>query len=854
MFAAVALIAMIALPSMAFGVLTNEFGMTFAGQAKCLECHDGVYGQTVHGRFAKPGLIPAPPSGWTDFRAAGTPPVVGAENLNSGLPWFSSGGSYRVNLNWITLGDFAGGAPTEYLFFNGNTSANTKGSPWNVVEGLSAAPTAGASLPINEGDYTVGSEDPAKGLFDVVYGCHRCHQLGTTTNTANATATAVVPNPTVSIPATFTTAAQWARDAGKTAADFRTDPTVSEPGMSIQCEACHGTGFQSTANTTKHWNSGTQLSHRIPTGTVAPSGTLPGTTVSTLGQSQVCGQCHGSYTNVTGTLGIYGFTPNLPLRNFADISGVSGGASYTYTPTEAEFMASPTKYWLFPNGSNAKGSHFYYNEWATSGHAYRGALGTTGSPDILPGGTHGHYNAKSSSLDCAKCHTGEGYLKSKNAAIMKDFTPTNSNVGYMGQECITCHNSHPAGVGLASNIRTGDAAGVRSNTGRVTKNNSVCEDCHNWQVEVLGAPIALGASRVSHPQREVLAGRGMYDVPEAKPFMPGAKCEECHMPKTNKAANRFSHGMHIMMPGKAELWNTAAGKSYLGEDSCSGCHAGENRTQLQANIDAWQSQTTTLITEALAQNTAAKARAAAAGTDLDERATTLVSFVKGDSSNGVHNPPYVKAGLEKAIYFSKAVGATFSNVIASKSIAVGHVGSFGGKLLDGNGAALAAESVMIQQAPVGTSSWTTYGTVTTNDLGEFAAMVAPSSSMQFRAVWTPRAGSTQTMSNAATVTVITTKTASSTTIRSSAATIRYGKTVTLSGVVSPNASGQLVTIQRRINTGSWAKLTTASINSSSAYTRTISRMTRGAWQFRAYYAGTSSVAASYSPPLRVIVK
>ena len=94
----------------------------------------------------------------------------------------------------------------------------------------------------------------------------------------------------------------------------------------------------------------------------------------------------------------------------------------------------------------------------------------------------------------------------------------------------------------------------------------------------------------------------------------------------------------------------------------------------------------------------------------------------------------------------------------------------------------------------------------------------------------------------------------STTIRASAATILYGKTVTLSGVVSPNASGQLVTIQRRINTGSWANLTTAPISSSSAYTRTISQMTRAAWQFRAYYAGTSSVAASYSPPLRVIVK
>lgn len=95
---------------------------------------------------------------------------------------------------------------------------------------------------------------------------------------------------------------------------------------------------------------------------------------------------------------------------------------------------------------------------------------------------------------------------------------------------------------------------------------------------------------------------------------------------------------------------------------------------------------------------------------------------------------------------------------------------------------------------------------------------------------------------------------SSTSMRATAATIRYGQTVRLWGVVSPNASGGLVTIQRRINTGSWANLTTASINSSSAYTRTISKMSKGTWQFRARYAGTSSVAVSYSPPVRVIVK
>ena|GEM_PF-1058100 len=853
-FAAVALVAIVALPSTALGILTNEYGMGFAGQSKCLECHDGTYGQTVHGRFAKPGVIPAAPAGWTDFKAAGTPPVVGAPNPNSGLQWFSGGGSYSIaGLSWITLGDFAGGAATEYLFFNGSPAGSTV-NPWNLVEGLTAEPVAGQTLPIDYGDYTVGLEDPEVGLFDVVYGCQRCHMLGTTTKTANSTDTAAIPNPTVSIPATYTTAMQWARDEGKTAADFRTDATVSEPGMSIQCEACHGTGFVSSTTTTKHWNSGTQLSHRVPAGTTAPGGTLAATNVSTLGQSQVCGQCHGSYTNVPGTLGIYGYTPNLPLRAFVDINGSSGGAAYTYTPTEAEFLAAPTKWFLFPNGSNAKGNHFYYDEWASSGHAYRGAL-TAGDPDILPGGTGGHYNAKTSPLGCAKCHTGEGYLKSKNAAIMADFTPTNANTGYMGQECIVCHNPHPSGVGAPDTIRQPDAAGVRSNAGRTTANTSLCEDCHNYQVEVLGSPIAVGASRVSHPQREVLAGRGMYDVPEATPFMPGAKCEQCHMPKTNKNANRVSHGMHIMMPGKAEQWNTAAGAAYKGEDSCSGCHAGETRTQLQANIDAWQSQTRTLLTEASAQLTAAKARtAAAAATDLDERATTLIAFVNGDGSTGVHNPPYAKAGLEKAIYFAKAIGATFPTAYASDSLAAGRVGFFGGTLLDGNGAPAMHEMVQIQKSVVGTSVWTTEGMVMSNSLGQFSAMIAPTSSTIYRAVWTPRAGSTEVISASKTVAVAAAKVASRTSINASTTNIRYGQTVRLFGYVVPNAFGQTVTIQRYIGSGRWTNMTTATLATHSNYTRTISKMKRGNWYFRTVYAGSSTANGSTSRYVKVVVR
>ena len=349
----------------------------------------------------------------------------------------------------------------------------------------------------------------------------------------------------------------------------------------------------------------------------------------------------------------------------------------------------------------------------------------------------------------------------------------------------------------------------------------------------------------------------MYDVPEAKPFMPGAKCEQCHMPKTNKNANRYSHGMHIMMPGKAEEWNTAAGAAYKGEDSCSGCHASLTRTQLQASIDAWQLQTRTLLTEASAQLTAAKARtAAAAATDLDERVTTLISFANGDGSTGVHNPPYVKAGLEKAIYFAKAVGATFPTVHASDSLAAGRVGFFGGTLLDGTGAPVMHEMVQIQKSVVGTSVWTNEGLVPSNALGHFSAMIAPSSSTIYRAVWTPRVGSTEVISASKTVAVAVTvaKVASRTSINASATRIRYGQTVRLFGYVVPNARGQRVTIQRYIGSGRWVNLTTATLATHSNYTRTISKMRKGNWYFRTRYAGSSTANGSTSRYVKVVVR
>jgi hypothetical protein len=727
---ALAVMVLAILPSMAFG-LVNEYGMSFAGQDKCLECHDGTYGQTVHGRFATLGLMPGAPAGWSQFRAAGNPPTI----PGTAPALFNGGGSYALTGPWLTLGDYAGGSATEYLFWRGATNLAT--NPWNIVEGLSAEEDHGA--------YVVGS-DPVKGLYDAQYNCQRCHMLGSTIRTANATDTAAVPNPTVSKPATYTTPPQWARAVDTTSGDFISDPTVSATGMSIQCEACHGTGFKSSTNTTKHWNSGTQLSHRIPAGTTTASGgVLPGTTVSTLLDSQVCGQCHGSFTNVAGTLGLYGFTPNLPLRTFVDINGApSGSYAYTVIPTEAQFLAEPTKYWMFPNGSNAKGSHYYYDEWAASSHSYRGAL-TSSSPSALAyqKAGNGHFNAATSDLGCAKCHTGEGYLKSKNAAVTADFTPTTANVGYSGQECVTCHNAHPSGAGTPDTIRQADAVGSRSAVGLAKANASVCEDCHNWQNEVMStAPVYKPMSDIaahggpSHPTRETYHGRIMAEVPAAADFMPGVKCEQCHMPETNKAANRVSHGMKIMLPGKAASWNATAGVAYAGKDSCSGCHPGETRTELQADIDKWQSEAAAQSVKAVAAVHAAQTRAEYSLTDTSKpgyllvgKATWNYKAYTGEGSMGAHNPPYILAGLKKAVQLADSVGGSFNDIAASNSLINGNIGFVAGQALNGDGTGAAGAAVTLLN---GTTS---AGTTIADASGNFSFMLAPSQTTTYRVKW-----------------------------------------------------------------------------------------------------------------------
>jgi hypothetical protein len=554
--------------------------------------------------------------------------------------------------------------------------------PWNLVEGLMWEPS---------GEWMIGEGET--GLYDVTYSCQRCHMLGTTNKGAAGKS---VPNPAATISATPGTAVQWAREEGTTVQDFMTSAPVSYPGLGIQCEQCHGTGQYDAVN--GHTNTNVNI-----------SGSL-----EVLGQSQVCGQCHGSYTNLSTTLGIYGYTTNLQMRDFVDINGVNG-QSYTKIPTDAEFALAPTTYWMYPNGSNARGNHYYYNEWAASAHSYKAAY-TSASPEAMAYQASGKgiysnnlFGTNTVAAGCYKCHTGEGYLQTKGDPIAQDFVADQTNVGKMGQECITCHNGHPSAVGAEDVVREPDQAGERSAKGLNVANQSICEDCHNWQMEVLSTtpnpvPMAdLSAhGGASHPQRENLHARSvMYDVADGSEYMPGAECEDCHMPKTNKAETRISHGMKPMLPGDAKTWQAEA-KYYMGQDSCSTCHPSRTRDELQANIDEWQTAAEEQAAAVVAAIDIAKTKSEFSATDSSKpgyvlvgRATWNYKAWENDASGSVHNPRYIMAGLRKAEQEALSVGGKYSYVSASQSVKKNKKGHVAGVVLNGNGTPAAGAAVTL---------------------------------------------------------------------------------------------------------------------------------------------------------------
>ncbi|MEN6429616.1 MAG: carboxypeptidase-like regulatory domain-containing protein, partial [Coriobacteriales bacterium] len=519
------------------------------------------------------------------------------------------------------------------------------------------------------------------GIEFETYGCGNCHHLGWVAQGKKPTVGNFVST------STTPTTNHWVADPASTAAPAE----KYQAGASIQCEVCHGTGTPA-GTVGNHFGSFTSNVKILKGAELLDSG--------------VCGQCHGRAEGGSTV----GYTPDQNLLQFIDAWDKED------VPTEATWNgginAATGKAWaFFPNGANRNQKHSYYNEWALSGHAYRGAyMNDRENPRVTPymANHTGHYNALTNggTQACAKCHTGEGYTVRKGLTLMEDYDLATEPTGMYGQECVTCHIPHGADTaeGEAVGMAVREPEKTPSQLGVV--NTSICEDCHNWELDVeehefdatpskVATPSALtgrGGSFMNHATREVYNGVGMFDVEQAGKFMPGVKCEECHMPATksdfpsstglpryeDRSWKRYSHSMHIMEPGSAAEWGLAAWG-----DSCSPCHAGQTQEELQGFIEKWQGDAAAAATTAKAAYDAAWARSSIVGTssalgyileepganELLARAGWNYQAYNSEGSMGAHNPDYIVAGLEAATKMAKSVGGYFDYVATGAATA-----------------------------------------------------------------------------------------------------------------------------------------------------------------------------------------
>lgn len=823
---------LVIVPAVAFaaGPLTNEWGQTFLGSGAttvedddgCIACHNDEFGgidynKTTHGQFAKVEAEPAAGSGMWPAGMAGKGATVA-------VPDFTLGGGTGLR---------------EYLKFgNENDSA---GIVFNVP-----------SLEWDPSEPTLWEMSGVDGVEWEDYGCNQCHMLG-------ATKVGVKRNDTTA------TANAWAMPVGADAGSVAS----YLPGLGIQCERCHGTGIAAT--TGDHWSTGVKV-----VGYNTGSGTAKVSSNAIL-NSEVCGQCHGTFKSGN----IAGYTPDQNINAFVT----------AYTPAEAPTVTN--RFW--PNGQNKGMKHSYYSEWVISGHSVRGFYSATATDPLsgLPltstyqqsGASH-YTSAGASRLFCNRCHTGEGYLKRKGAEIMSGWVEGTDPAGKLGQECAVCHISHGdvgatdtesaedlnEAVGMA--VRAPEKAnGLYSTLGLSVDNQSICEDCHNWQREVAngGSAPSLPATPtaaapvskyVSHPTREIYHGRALLEVPAAADFMPGAKCEQCHMPATksdfpaktdlpryaDRSWKRYSHRMFIMMPGDAKAWGLAPWG-----DSCSPCHAGETQDQLQANIDEWQATATSLVAEATAAISAAVTRgdAASAGdVDLLKRATANVSMVMNDGSMGVHNPPYEQAGLKKAVALAKSAGGSVS-ITAPVKVGAGALFGIQGMVMNGDGTHAAGVTVKLYDGT------TLAGTSVTDANGNYAFAYAQNVGKTYTVKWARSSQAVSDVAVSATVGVDMPKVATDLDLTINKRGVTRTYSYRLNGNIDPAFAGASIDLYYKLpGSSSYVKAATVVTAADGTFTyvrKTYRSTTVGTWTWRAKFTGDATHLGS-AASAKILVK
>ncbi|PWU52823.1 hypothetical protein DLJ46_02285 [Micromonospora globispora] len=157
------------------------------------------------------------------------------------------------------------------------------------------------------------------------------------------------------------------------------------------------------------------------------------------------------------------------------------------------------------------------------------------------------------------------------------------------------------------------------------------------------------------------------------------------------------------------------------------------------------------------------------------------------------------------------------------------------------GAGLAGQPVQLYGKYKGTSSYTLIATVTSGTNGALTYSHKPAKGVSYEWLYRGSTAYTGSVSSLRTVTVATLVTATL-----SKTSFALGGTVTLSGSVSPNHSGQTVYLQRLVS-GSWQNVTSRTLSSSSTYAFSIKPTSKGTYYYRVYKPADTDHAAGFSP-------
>ncbi len=175
------------------------------------------------------------------------------------------------------------------------------------------------------------------------------------------------------------------------------------------------------------------------------------------------------------------------------------------------------------------------------------------------------------------------------------------------------------------------------------------------------------------------------------------------------------------------------------------------------------------------------------------------------------------------------------------TITYGQGTTLSGKLLAADGNSYAAQKVTIQQKPAGASSFTTLKSLSTNPDGSFTLAVKPSKNTYYRAVFS---GNSALGLESSSSTATQVKVKVSVTENLSASSITLGKSLTISGAVSPSQTGSVkLSIKRN-----GKLLATRSIAlSNSKYSYTYKPPSTGTYSVVASYAGSTTNLGNSSP-------